>query len=231
MIVALPGPVAGGYLAVIVGLLFVFGVKILTNDGLDYRKSLIVGFSFWVGLSFQFDLVYPELLAGSWGELPGHGMTAGGITVIVLSGFLDLTAARPRRLHTALSTDALSEIDAFLCDFAVRLRCDDPTTARLRAVAEETVHTLLGEEPHPEPRELLLVARTDGPSADLEFIAGGTDVNLEDQLAMLSEGVTELPNEAEAPLRLLRHYASSVRHQQYHGTEIVTIRVEPQLPG
>ena len=52
VVVAMPGPVAGAYLAVIVALLFVFGVKILTNDGLDYRKSLIVGFAFWVGLAF-----------------------------------------------------------------------------------------------------------------------------------------------------------------------------------
>ena len=41
---------------------------------------------------------------------------------------------------------------------------------------------------------------------------------------MLSEGVTGLPNEAEMPLRLLRHYATSVRHQQYHDTDIVTFR-------
>ena len=230
VVVAMPGPVAGAYLAVIVALLFVFGVKILTNDGLDYRKSLIVGFAFWVGLAFQFDMVYPELLTGPWGELLGQGMTAGGITVIVLSGFLDLTATRPRRLRTALSTDALSEIDAFLCDFSERVRCDERTTARLRAVAEETVHTLLGDGPGTTGRELLLVARADGSTADLEFIASGTDMNLEDQLALLSEGVADIPNEAEVPLRLLRHYATSVRHQQYHGTEIVTIRVEPQGP-
>ena len=231
VVVAMPGPVAGAYLAVIVALLFVFGVKILTNDGLDYRKSLIVGFAFWVGLAFQFDMVFPELLTGPWGELLGQGMTAGGITVIVLSGFLDLTATRPRRLRTALSTDALSEIDAFLRDFSERVKCDERVTARLRAVAEETVHTLLGDGLQPVARELLLVARADGPSADLEFIAGGSDMNLEDQLAMLSEGATEIPNEAEVPLRLLRHYATSVRHQQYHDTEIVTIRVEPQGTG
>ena len=226
LIVAMPGPVAGAYLAVIVALLFVFGVKILTNDGLDYRKSLIVGFAFWVGLSFQFDLVYPELLTGMWGDLLGHGMTAGGITVIVLSGFLDLTASRPRRLRTVLSAGALTEIDDFLCEFARKIRCDEATASRLRAVAEETVHTLLGNSTSTTQRGLLLVARPSGKAAELEFIASGTEVNLEDQLAMLSEGVTEIPNDSETPLRLLRHYASSVRHQQYHDTEIVTVRVE-----
>ena len=145
VVVALPGPVAGAYLAIIVALIFVFGVKILTNDGLDYRKSLIVGFAFWVGLAFQFDMIYPELLQGFWGNLMGQGMTAGGITVILLSGFLDLTGRRPRRLRSTLSIDALPVIDAFLCDFAKRTRCDEPMTNRLRAVAEEAVHTLLGD--------------------------------------------------------------------------------------
>ena len=231
VVIALPGPVAGAYLAIIVALLFVFGVKILTNDGLDYRKSLIVGFAFWVGLAFQFDMIYPELLQGLWGNLLGQGMTAGGITVILLSGFLNLTGKRPRRLRSTLSTEALHGIDAFLCDFAKHMRCDEPMTNRLRAVAEEAVHTLLSNGEPSRERDLLLVARTDGPSADLEFIAGGADANLEEQLAMLSEGVTDLPNEAEMPLRLLRHYATSVRHQQYHDIDIVTFRIEPRESG
>ncbi len=231
VVVALPGPVAGAYLAIIVALIFVFGVKILTNDGLDYRKSLIVGFAFWVGLAFQFDMIYPELIEGFWGDLLGQGMTSGGITVIVLSGFLDLTGRRPGRLRSSLSLDALPAIDAFLCDFARRMRSDESMTNRLRAVAEEAIHTLLGDGEPGGKRDLLIIARQDGRSADVEFIAGGADVNLEDQLAMLSEGVTDLPNEAETPLRLLRHYATSVRHQQYHGTDIVTFRVEPKGAG
>ena len=231
VIVALPGPVAGAYLAIIVALLFVLGVKILTNEGLDYRKSLIVGFSFWVGLAFQFDMVYPELLQGFWGDLLGQGMTAGGITVILLSGFLDLTARRPGRLRSTLAIEAIPEIDAFLCKFAERMRYDEPLTDRLRAVAEEAVHSLLGDGESGPERKLLLVARGDGRSADLEFIAAGADENLEEQLAVLSEGVTGWPNEAEIPLRLLRHYATSVRHQQYHDTDIVMCRVDPRGSG
>jgi len=30
----------------------------------------------------------------------------------------------------------------------------------------------------------------------------------------------------EVSLRLLRHYASSVRHNQYHDTDVITVRVE-----
>ena len=32
--------------------------------------------------------------------------------------------------------------------------------------------------------------------------------------------------EQEVSLRLLQHYASSVRHYQYHDTDVVVVRVE-----
>ena len=66
----------------------------------------------------------------------------------------------------------------------------------------------------------------DGKAADLEFIATTDETNIEDQLAMLSEAAMSVPAEAEIPLRLLRHYASSIRHQQYHDIDILMIRVE-----
>ncbi len=73
----------------------------------------------------------------------------------------------------------------------------------------------------------LLIVRPDGDAADLEFLATTDETNVEDQLAMLSEAAASLPVEAETALRLLRHYASSIRHQQYHDIDILTIRVEP----
>ena len=226
--VAIPGPVVAAYFVVLIALLFIFGVKILVNDGLDYQKSMIVGVGFFVGLAFQFDLIFPELLDGPWARLLSHGMTAGGLTVILLHGILDLTSARPRRLRTDLSTAKLGEIDRFLCDVARRMKCDEPMTHRLRAVAEEAVHTLLGNGADDPVRRLLIVARADGRAVSLEFMASGGDLNLEDQLAMLGSAEKDWPSEAETPLRLLRHYATTVSHQQFHDTDIVTTRLEPE---
>jgi len=228
VVVAIPGPVVGAYLAVIMALIFVLGLRIVIADGFDYRKRLIVGFAVVVGVLFQFDLVYPALQEGAWGEILGQGMTVGGITVILLSGFVDLTRSRPRRLRTTLSVAAVPAIDAFLHEFAQQASLDERTTFRLRAVGEEVLHILLDDRVEEAERDLLLIARADGMATDLEFIAGGSEINLEDQLAMLSEGGADLPNESEVPLRLLRHYATSVRHQQYHGTDIATIRIEPE---
>ena len=49
--------------------------------------------------------------------------------------------------------------------------------------------------------------------------------NLEDRLAYLEEEAEGL-QEGEISLRLLRHYASSVHHQKYHGLDIVTVQVK-----
>ena len=70
-----------------------------------------------------------------------------------------------------------------------------------------------------------MLAASDGPLADLEFIGGGNDANLEDRIRQLQQHDTRDPVEEELSLRLLRSFAQSVRHQQYHGTDIITVRV------
>ena len=60
----------------------------------------------------------------------------------------------------------------------------------------------------------------------LEFIAATDAANLEDRMAVLGERAAAGLMEQEVSLRLLRHYASSVRHNQYHDTDVVTVRVE-----
>ena len=45
-------------------------------------------------------------------------------------------------------------------------------------------------------------------------------------MALLGQPAAGVPVEQEVSLRLLRHYASSVRHYQYRDTDVVTVRVE-----
>ena len=73
---------------------------------------------------------------------------------------------------------------------------------------------------------LLAVARGEGDGAVLEFIAATDAANLEDRMALLGQPSAGGPVEQEVSLRLLRHYASSVRHYQYQDTDVVSVRVE-----
>ena len=233
VIIAIPGPVVAGYFVLLVAKLFTFGIEILQHDGLDHRKSLVVGIAFWIGLAFQLDWIFPEYFQGPWSEMLGNGMTVGGLTVIALTLFEELTGPRRQRLREALNVDAYPKIDSFLTKLAARRRWSEEMTERVRAVGEETLLLLNRSQEEPaggEERRLLLVAGSEGDAAVLEFIAATAETNLEDQMALLSERAAGRGMEHEVPLRLLRHHASSVRHNQYHDTDVITVRVEPTSP-
>ena len=233
VLIAIPGPVVGAYFVLIVALLFVFGIQILQHDGLESRKGLIVGLAFWIGLAFQLDWIFPEYFQGQWSDLLGNAVTVGGTTVIVLTLFQELTGSRRRRLRVALGADAFPKIDAFLAKLGGRRRWSEEMTERVRAVGEETLLLLSRkDDDHPPKgeRSLLLIARADGDAAVLEFIAATDETNLEDQMSVLSERAVSGLLEQEVSLRLLRHYASSVRHSQYHDTDVITVRVEAAQP-
>ena len=228
LLLAIPGPVVAAYLLVLLALLFVQGMKLVVQDGVDYRKSIIAGLAFWIGLGFQNQLIFAEQLGETWGGLLGNGMTAGGLTAMVLTLFVELTAARRRRLDGPLNAKVLPEIDAILRDLGSRLGWNADSTERLCSAGEETLVSLVRQEKDAADvagRRLRVVARNDHGTAELEFIAAVGETNLEDRMVLLTDQ-TDTPNERELSLRLLRHYASSVRHQQYHDIDIVTVRVE-----
>ena len=229
-ILAIPAPVMGASALATMAILFALGMKIVVQGGIDYRKSLVAGVAFWVGSGFQSRSLFADYYSDFWGGLLQNGMTVGGFTAILLTLFLELTGPRRRRLRTVLDADAHPKIRTFLTDLAARRGWSGEMAERLRAVGEETLLTLLerGERrPAVQGRRLLLIARADGAAADLEFIASPGEENLEDRMAMLGSRAGATGVEEEASLRLLRHYASSVRHQQYHDTDVITVRVEP----
>ena len=156
-------------------------------------------------------------------------VAVGGLTVIGLTLFEELTGPRRRRLRVALGVDAYPKLDAFLAQLRARRRWSEEMTGRVRAVGEERLLLLIRREeerPARDGRRLLLVAGGERDAAVLEFIAATEETNLEDQMALLGERVVGGRMEQEVSARLLRHYASSLRHNQYHDTDVITVRVE-----
>lgn len=229
LVLAIPGPVAATYITILLAMLFVVGMKMVVRDGINYRQGLIVGVSFWAGVGFQGGLIYPEIFSEFAGGLLQNGMTAGGIVAVILSLFVEVTQPRSRRVAMPLDVSALPKIQDFLKDFAHRSGWKEPMITRLNAAAEETLLTLLGgdEDAEGDRRRLQLIARKRDGQAVLEFAAASGEDNLQDRLAVLREPATPSNAEREVSLRLLQHFTSSVRHQQYHDGDIVTVHVDP----
>lgn len=229
VLIAIPSPVAAAYITVLLGLLFVQGMKIVIQDGVDHRKAAVAGVAFWVGTGFQNQWIFADRLGdGFLSVLLGNGMTSGALVAIIMMLFMELTSARRRRLQVALETESLPQLDEFLRGIAARAGWNDASTERLVLVGEETLSSLLAEDgDRPEgsgARRLVVTARGDHAGAELEFVTGSEGENLEDRLAYMGE-MPDIADGREISFRLLRHYASSVRHQKYHGEDIVTVSV------
>ncbi len=238
---AIPGPVMAGYLIVLSGYLFVDGAQTVIQTEQNRQKIVVAGVCFWIGAAFQFGLFSLSDIGPVWGTLLQSGITTGGLATIAMILYLEFTNPRRMRFRSKLHIDVLPELNEFIARFADRRGWDAAMKERLSAVAEETLLTLVPldlevlspdeedtEDGKPD-RQLVVVASSDGPVADLEFIGGGDEENLEDRLRQLQQYDSETLVEQELSLRLLRAYASSVQHQQFHDTDIITVRVGP--PG
>ena len=228
VVLAIPGPVAAAYITVLMAMLFVVGMKVVIQNGIDYRNGLVAGLAFWTGVGFQNGVIFPEYFSEFAGGLLQNGMTAGGLVAVLLSLFLELTAPRRARIETELDVSALPKIREFLSAFASRSGWDAAMVNRLEAASEETLLTLMEKDEAAERkhRRLRLVARKEDDQAVLEFVAATGEENLQDRIALLGERTAGAPAEQEVSLRLLRHVASSVLHQQYYDMDIVTVRVD-----
>ncbi len=229
---SIPGPVMTGYLILVTGTLFVEGARTVIMTEQNRQKVLVAGVAFWIGAAFQFGLISLPQLEGAWVTLLKSGITTGGFAAILMILFLEFTSHRSMRFQSELHIDALSDLNAFIAKFAERRGWGDAMRDRLGAVAEETLLTLAPldfeadeEAETKDGRRLVVLASSDGLVADLEFIGGGNQSNLEDQIRQLQQHDSSEPVEQELSLRMLRGYASSVRHQQYQDTDVITVRV------
>ncbi len=242
LLASIPGPVMTGYLILVTGTLFVDGARTVIQAEENSQKLIVAGVCFWIGAAFQFGLFQSPDIGAVGNALLKSGVTTGGFAAIVMILYLEFTNPRRMRFQSRLDVDSLPELNEFIGKFADSRGWDSQMKDRLSAVAEETLLTLAPldleldldadddeEDGDGEERQLIVVASSDGPVADLEFIGGGGEGNVEDRVRQLQQYDEETPPEEELSLRLLRNYASSVRHQEFHGTDLITVRVDP--PG
>ena len=232
IVIAIPSPVVAAAIAAGMAMLFVVGLREVMQDGLDYSTGLIVGVSFWIGVGFQAQVIFPDIMQDFAGGLFQNGMIAGGLTAILLTLVVNL--AQPRRGHFTGHADAaeLANIQAFLVAFAERYNLSDTMQQRLAAAAEEALASVLQSEATEsdtarKARPLQLTVRRTSTGATLELVtAVAGEENLQDRIALLREEPADGDPTRDGSLRLLRHVASSVRHQQFHNADILTVQVD-----
>ena len=230
LLLTIPGPVLGAYLMLAMGVLFVSGFQTVMRDGLDPQKVVVVAVAMALGFGLHGHPLVRDLFGDDLGALLGGGVTIGSVVAVATTLLLESMTARRQRLEVTLDMASLPHIDEFLTRLAGSQAWNESSTLRLRSAGEETLATLLSREQADQvagagrPR-LVVAARTLGSRVELEFVATTRQENIEDQLAFLNEEEA-MPTVDDLSLRLLRHHATAVRHQKFHGVDIVTVQVE-----
>ena len=86
VVLAIPGAVSGGFLTVLLAMLFLIGIKVLLQDGLDYRKGPDRrAIAFWIGVGFQNDMIFPVQVSAFAGGLFANGVISGGLAAIMMT--------------------------------------------------------------------------------------------------------------------------------------------------
>ena len=228
LLLSVPGPVLGAHLMLAMGILFVSGWQTIFRDGLDPRRMLIVALASALGLGLHGHPIATDLFGDDLGGLLGSGFTIGALVALAMTFLLEALGTRRSRLEAVLDMASLPDIDKFLARLAAGLGWSEASTMRLRSAGEETLATLLAQEDDAgdagRPR-LIVNARPQVGMVELEFIATTRHENIEDQLTFLTDEAA-VPSLDDLSLRLLRFHASAVRHQKFHGVDIVTVQVE-----
>ena len=228
IILTIPKPVTGAVLIVLMGLLFMEGARAVFQDGLNRQKAAVAGFSLSIAIGLQSRNILSEALGSPWDAAFGSSVVAGVLAAVFMSAVLDMTVSRRRRMEAELDISALPAVDGFLRELGDRMGWGQASIGRLCAAGEETLSSMLqlredyGED---SPPRLVLIARPRAGVVEIEFLAVSPEENIEDRIAYMSEQA-ETPDVSEISFRLLRHYASSVRHRKYHGIDIVTVQVD-----
>ena len=231
ILVAVPSPVMGAYLLYLMGMLFVEGMRTVVQDGLDQRKTLVVAIAFSAGVGVEYHGFFSTIFGGAWAASLDTAMTVGALLAVLMTFTMEALGKRPLRMKGKLDTEVLPRIDEMLLRLASRAGWEDAATRRLRSAGEEALLSLLqpaNQHESDAPPRLVVTARSVGGSVEMEFLAVFVEESLEDHLAYLEEQ-TGAFDDREMSFRLLRHFASSVRHQKYHGMDVVTVRVDRSL--
>ncbi len=229
VILTIPTPVTGAVLMIVMGLLFMEGVRAVFQDGISQQKAAIAGVSLSIGVGLQAHNIAAGVLGSPWDAAFGNGIVPGVLAAVLMSAVLNLTVARRRRMETVLDMSALPGIQAFLREAGDRMGWEGASIERLCAAGEETLSSMLqlrddyGED---QPPRLVITALPRSGAVEMEFLAVSPEENIEDRIAYIGEQAGA-PEVGEISFRLLRHYASSVRHRKYHGIDIVTVEVDP----
>ena len=226
LLTSIPSPIAGAYILVLLILLFMQGLRLITEDGFSYENGMVVCVSFWLAIGFQEQQIFPDYLPDWSRGLLNNGMSAGGIIALLLSFLVSLRHGRTRHVEVGARAASIPEVQKFLAQIGNTVGWDRSAIRRLELASEEAILFLIDRPATggtPRERKLRVSATTNQRRIEIEFLSGaaGTLENAANEIDRNSAPTIE-----QVGLRLLQGLTEHVRHDQFFGTDVLSVTVD-----
>ena len=216
---AIPSPVAGAYIVVLLILLFSHGLRLTTEEGISFAEGFAVCTSFWIGVAVQNKLIFHDQLPIWFKTIFGNGTTAGGAAAILLMLLLRLGGGRRPKVTLRLDDpECPKQLETMLREAGSAGRWEPMSTARMVLVGEAALACLregMGAADHGRPVTATL--RRKGNMAELELACRPLSGNVGERLAKADA----LPDHLDT----LRGLAEGVEHRQFQGGDYLLAKV------
>ena len=226
LILDIPAPALGAVTFVLMGLLFVTGIKVATLEGMNSDTVLLVSIAFWGGYAAQNRLFFPELIPPNWQPLVGNGIVTGSLIAVCLAVLIQFRPRARKKLKIPTTPVGLQRLQKFIDTLGQHHHLSSKTVHNIQLCCEEVfVHLCNAESPDGSRREVsfqinmeeevVLVEVTDHSFAedvDLPRIPANLDTDSPENLEHLG-------------LFLVSKIAENVNHMQISGYNYIGFEI------
>lgn len=220
LIAAIPSPVIGAFLFVLLSMLFVTGIKLAASYGLNYESGIIIGVSFWTGYAFENQFFFPDMIPEAAEPFMANGMAMGGLAAILLSLLFHLRPAGQASFVVERNVRDFTRLQNFINEYATARKVAPYQLQKLHLTAEELFAYLCASEEFKAPR-MQVNLRRENRKIYVEFIDSSSARDLDFVLEELEEKDGEV-DPAELGLLLLGKYAENIRHIKIGGINYIS---------
>ncbi len=136
-ILDIPGPALGAASFVLIGRLFVTGVRVATMEGVTPQTAMIVSIAFWGGYAAGHELFFADLIPTAVRPLVSNAIATGSAIALLLAVIFQLKPVRRTKETLRANLTDLPKLQGFVDGTTERFQFDDSLQHDLQLCCEE----------------------------------------------------------------------------------------------
>ena len=136
-ILDIPGPALGAATFVLIGMLFVTGLRVATMEGVTPQTAMIISIAFWGGYAAGNELFFTDLIPGAVRPLVSNAIATGSAIALLIAVIFQLKPVRRTKETLRADLTDLPKLQGFVDRTTERFQFDDPLQHDLQLCCEE----------------------------------------------------------------------------------------------